>query len=103
MITNWAQGQEIKYLTPMELYSLEDATYLMDYYTSKMLGKLMEETTGAIVLRLFIEKYSNDKYKVNGEGTPISNMHPKRSIEKIAITQNLELPQQVLANRNQLK
>ena len=86
----------------MNLYSTEDADYLIQYYSDKMIGNLLEESTGSRVIRLFKEDYGNNMYRVNGEGTLIKGVvKPKRSIDLIAITQNLISPDEALRLRNE--
>jgi hypothetical protein len=85
----------------MELYSKEDADYLINYYSEKMIGGLLEESTGSIVKRLFIEDYSGGKYRVNGQGSLISGfVRLKRCIDQIAKTQNLPSPAEALLTRS---
>ena len=88
----------------MELYSSEDAEYLMKYYAPKMVGGLLEESTQSKVLSLYKEDYGNNKYRVNGLGSAIKgNVRPYRSIDKIAITQGLLSTNEVLKSRDQTK
>jgi len=88
----------------MELYSFEDANRLIDYYSPKMIGGLLEASTGSKVVRLFMEDFGEKKYVVYGEGTIIHTVvKPKRSIDLIAITQALLSPNDVLKDLNQQK
>ncbi len=80
----------------MASYSKEEADYLIGYYSSKMIGGLLDQSTGSKVKRLYKEPVG-DKYAVRGQGTPIKEvLHPSRNIDLIAKVQNLPSPEEVL-------
>ena len=52
----------------MNLYSHDEANYLIDYYKNEMVGQVLERSTKAIVENLDIEDYGDNKYRVNAIG-----------------------------------
>ena len=86
----------------MELYSLENAQYLKEYYSSKVINKIADEATGLKIKNIEIEKINNDLYNLNCPGYLIndSSVITKMSIKTASEFMNLESPEAVLQHRN---
>lgn len=62
----------------MSLYSIEDADYLINYYSDKIIGKVIEESTKSKITHLDKEHYGENQYRVNAFGTVINGcVYPK--------------------------
>lgn len=86
----------------MNLYSIEDADYLINYYKDKIIGKVIEDSTQSKITHLNKEHYGENQYRVNAFGTVIKGaFYPKRSIELVLKDLGLELPSEVLSNKTQ--
>lgn len=86
----------------MELYNLEDANYLIKYYTPLMVGKDISEEVPAKIILVNKETYNVNEYRVNAICQPVNgNLHFKRSIGKMVNDLNLDLPEVVLKNQDQ--
>lgn len=86
----------------MELYTLEQADFLIKFYADKMVGQTLEQSTKSIVSFLDKEQFSDNQFKVVAK----SNLYQsdkilKRSIGKVAEDLKLDPPELVLKNLNQ--
>ena len=48
----------------MEFYNLADATYLLEYYDKKLVGKRLSHKTDCTINRLEIDDWDNGKYRL---------------------------------------
>ncbi|MBC7948970.1 MAG: hypothetical protein H7Y42_13885 [Chitinophagaceae bacterium] len=85
----------------METYTSEQANYLMEYYGAKIVGGLLEESTGSKAVGLFMENVDDEKYIIQVEGTLIRGVvKPKRRLDLVAKTQGLPSPAEILRDRS---
>ena len=87
----------------MELYSLENAQYLKNYYSLKVINKIADEKTGLRITSIELEQVNNDLYNLNCCGYLINNISivTKMSIKTTAEFMNLKSPEFVLQRRDQ--
>lgn len=86
----------------MDLYTLDQANQLIKFYSDKMVGKTLEQSTQSIVDYLDKELYGDNQYRVIAVGKMMrGNVIPKRSIDRVAKDLNLPTPQDFLNNPNQ--
>ena len=90
----------------MQVYSLENANYLIQYYADKMIGKIIEGSKGSKVIHLDKESYGNNQYLVNVVGTLVKGVigvfHPRRSVNLVSKDLHLPSPEFVLSHRDQM-
>jgi len=48
----------------MEFYNLADATYLLEFYTDKVVGKKLSHKSDATITHLEIDDWDNGKYRL---------------------------------------
>lgn len=81
----------------MEWYTSDEANFLIKYYENKMIGKILESSTKAIVERLEIEDNGNGKYRVNAIGNVLPGLlRTRRSIDLVAKDLKLPSPEEAL-------
>lgn len=86
----------------MELYSLENAQYLKDYYSPKVIDKIADEKTQLRITNIEIKEYKKGFYDLSCSGYFINNISivPKISIQSIVKSMGLDSPEVVLQHRN---
>ena len=87
----------------MELYSLDDANYLINYYTPLMKGKVVEKSTQGVIKWLEKEPYNGGLFRVNAiaNGGLSNEQQLKRSIGFVIKELGLDPPELVLSHRDQ--
>lgn len=86
----------------MELYTLEQADFLIKFYADKMVGQEIEKTTKYKIAYLDKEQISDNEFSVVAKSKPYQFVKTfKRSIDKVAKDLNLDPPELVLKNLNQ--
>ena len=87
----------------MTLYSLEDAKYLKDFYSSKVVNKIADEKFALRITSIEIEEFKKDFYDLICSGYFVNNssLVPKISIQSIVKSMNLDSPELVLQHRDQ--
>lgn len=85
----------------MDFYSLEDAIYLTQYYSDKLIGQILEKSTKSKVTHLEKEFIGDNKYRVVARGTPFRTIfYPKRDISLVVKDLGITFPDQVLKDRS---
>jgi hypothetical protein len=85
----------------MTVYSLEEANYLIGYFSNKMIGKTMQASIPATITHLDREPLGNNKYQVVVFGKVIKQIfYSKRSLDLVAKDLNLLSPEEVLKGRS---
>lgn len=85
----------------MDLYTLQQADYLISFYADKIVGQILEQSTRSVVDYLDKEPYGNNQYRVIARGKMLpGNIFPKLSIDRVAKDLNLPSPQEVLDGRD---
>jgi hypothetical protein len=85
----------------MEMYSSEDADFLIDFYKDKVIGKPLENIGDSIIISLEKKAKGDDLFRVTAYGTPAKNLIPRRDISIIASNLHLPSPTEVLASQGQ--
>lgn len=87
----------------MTLYSLEDAQYLKDFYSPKVINKIAEEEFALRITSIEIKEFKKDFYDLSCSGYFVNNASivPVISIQSIVKSMNLDSPEIVLQRRNQ--
>ncbi|OLY91798.1 hypothetical protein SAMN05444008_10946 [Cnuella takakiae] len=89
----------------MEFYTLEDAQYLQEYYSGKVIGKAIEPSMPDCLIKyidLKKEPFTENMYQVVAFGeVGKGNIIPRRSIHLMAFNLGLPDPMSVLKNRDQ--
>ncbi|PZP44364.1 MAG: hypothetical protein DI598_14625 [Pseudopedobacter saltans] len=87
-------------------YSLNEALYLKEYYSSKMIGRMLDDSTQTLVKEIVIEQLENDKSKfvVKANGQRINGVFILfKEIGSAANQFGLCSPDIVLKDLSQLK
>lgn len=84
----------------MELYKLDDANYLIEYYSSKMIGEQIEIDTPVKIAYLSKELYNDNVYRVNAISEKFNGNILKRSIGKVITYLNLPTVEDALSDPN---
>jgi hypothetical protein len=88
----------------MDLYTLEEANFLISYYRDKVVGQTLESSTKSITEKLDTEDLGNGKYRVNAIGYLLPGfVLPRRSIDLVARDLSLPSPNEVLKDFQQKK
>lgn len=86
----------------MELYTLEQADFLIKFYADKVVGQTLEQSTQSTIAFLDKEQFSDNQYRVVAKSKVYQgDKILKRSIDKVAKDLNLDPPDVVLKNLNQ--
>lgn len=86
----------------MELYTLEQADFLIKFYADKMVGQTLEQSTNSTISLLDKEQFSDNQFRVVAKSKLYQgDKILKRSIDKVAKDLNLDPPELVLKNLNQ--
>lgn len=81
----------------MELYTSEEAIFLIKYYEPLAIGQTLEVSTKSIIEKLEKEDCDDNKYRVNAVGFLLPGfVKPRRSIDLVARDLNLPSPSDVL-------
>jgi hypothetical protein len=83
-----------------EAYTKQEANALIKYYRPLVIGKIIEESTRAIIDDVSMEIIDDNKYRVNANASYKGNF-VRRSIAKVAKLHNLTMPSDVLNNQSQ--
>jgi len=86
----------------MTLYSLEDARYLKDFYSPKVVNKIADEEFAFRITSIEIKEFKKDFYDLSCSGYFVNNASivPVISIQSIVKSMNLDSPEIVLQRRN---
>jgi hypothetical protein len=90
----------------MNLYSLDEANYLVTWYSDKLIGKFMrgkvtDESLETKITHIDIEPYGYDQYSITVFGKVYNQVfYTRRDIELIAAELGLLSPQEVLDKRD---
>ncbi|WP_291101862.1 MULTISPECIES: hypothetical protein [unclassified Flavobacterium] len=86
----------------MTLYSLEDAQYLKDFYSPKVVNKIADEEFALRITSIEIKEFKKDFYNLSCSGYFVNNTSivPVISIQSMVKSMNLDSPEVVLQRRN---
>ena len=87
----------------MTLYSLEEAQYLKDFYSPKVVNKIADEKLALRITSIEIEEFKKGFYDLICKGYFVNNtsLVPKVSIQSIVESMALDSPELVLQHRDQ--
>ncbi len=87
----------------MTLYSLEEAQYLKDFYSPKVVNQIADKKLALRITSVEIEEIKKDFYDLICTGYFVNNMSvvPKVSIQSIFESMDLDSPEFVLKRRDQ--
>lgn len=86
----------------MDLYTLEQADFLIKFYADKVIGQILEQSTQSTIAFLDKEQFSDNQYRVVAKSKVYQgDKILKRSIDKVAKDLNLDAPDVVLKNLSQ--
>lgn len=87
----------------MKLYSFEEAQYLKEFYTPKIINKIADEKLVLRITNIELKEFKKDFYALSCSGYLINNssVAPTISLESVLETMNLENPEFVLQRLNQ--
>lgn len=85
----------------MTLYSLENAQYLKEYYSPKVINKIADESTALRITSIEIDEIKKDLYYLicSGYFVNMTSISPKISIQLIVKSMDLDSPDVVLQRR----
>ncbi|SHN73182.1 hypothetical protein SAMN05444395_107181 [Flavobacterium fryxellicola] len=85
----------------MTLYSLENAQYLKEYYSPKVINKIADESTALRITSIEIDEIKKDLYDLicSGYFVNMISISPKISIQSIVKSMDLDSPDVVLQRR----
>jgi hypothetical protein len=87
----------------MTLYSLEEAKYLKDFYSPKVVNEIADKKLALRITSIEIEEIKKDFYDLICRGYFVNNTSivPKISIQSIVKSMGLDSPELVLQHRDQ--
>ncbi len=87
----------------MKLYSFENAQYLKEFYSPKIINKIADEKLAFRITNIEVKEFKKDFYNLSCSGYFINNSSvvPTISLESVVETMNLESPELVLQRLNQ--
>ncbi|MBC5839744.1 hypothetical protein [Flavobacterium muglaense] len=86
----------------MTLYSLEEAQYLKDFYSPKVVNQIADKKLALRITSVEIEEIKKDFYDIICKGYFVNNTSivPKVSIQSIFKSMDLDSPEVALQRRN---
>lgn len=83
-----------------ELYSLQDATYLIEYFSKKLTGKILEQSMQVLISGVDKESNGIDKFRVVATGSKNGNTY-RKDISSVLTDLSMGTVDEVLSLRDQ--
>lgn len=82
----------------MDLYTIQEAKQLIEFYSDKLIGKPIIPDMNSNVIRFDFVEYDNGKFRINCVGSDYGIIRPFHEISSVAKYYDLPTPKEVLEN-----